>query len=259
MVQTLARQWAGHLAAWAIPEEILARAPESPWGFPVELFRRSAEQVASMPPSPSHRRAREAVPSGGVVLDVGAGGGAASIGLAPPAGRLVAVDESERMLESFAGLAASREVAFETVLGRWPDVAAQVEPADVVVCHHVLYNVPDIEPFIAGLHDHARHRVVIEITSAHPQSDLNPLWLALHGIERPERPVAEDAIAVLEAMGFAVSSERTRRPPAWAQADRSAQVAFARKRLCVGPERDPEIDRLLDPPERELVTIWWDR
>ena len=29
-----ARRWADQLAAWAIPDEILATAPESPWSLP---------------------------------------------------------------------------------------------------------------------------------------------------------------------------------------------------------------------------------
>src|SRR6266508_3117592 len=33
---TALERWAAQLEAWALPEEILARAPESPWGFPVE-------------------------------------------------------------------------------------------------------------------------------------------------------------------------------------------------------------------------------
>ena len=44
----------------------------------------------------------------------------------------------------------------------WPDVASQAPPADVVVSSHVLYNVPDIGPFLVALHEHARRRVVVE-------------------------------------------------------------------------------------------------
>ncbi|MDP9241458.1 MAG: SAM-dependent methyltransferase, partial [Actinomycetota bacterium] len=87
-----ADQWRDELASWAIPDEILAAASESPWGFPVELFRVADAVEPSMPDTPSRRRALEALPAGGSVLDVGCGGGAASLALAPPAGRLVGVD-----------------------------------------------------------------------------------------------------------------------------------------------------------------------
>ena len=44
--------------------------------------------------TPSHRVAHEALPSGGTLLDVGCGGGAASLPLAPPAALLVGLDQS---------------------------------------------------------------------------------------------------------------------------------------------------------------------
>ena len=36
---TAVERWREQLERWAIPPEILAAAPESPWGFPTELFR----------------------------------------------------------------------------------------------------------------------------------------------------------------------------------------------------------------------------
>ena len=39
-------RWRKQLDGWAIPEEILAAAPESPWGFPVGLFRSRARRAA---------------------------------------------------------------------------------------------------------------------------------------------------------------------------------------------------------------------
>ena len=72
--------WAEALAGWRIPEEILARAPQSPWIHPVELFTVDD----AVPDSPSHALAREALGTGGSVLDIGCGGGrAAFAGLLP--------------------------------------------------------------------------------------------------------------------------------------------------------------------------------
>jgi SAM-dependent methyltransferase len=261
-IAELGREWARQLGEWAIPDEILRAAPESPWGFPTGLFARAAESALAArdrdePMGPSRRRALEALPEGGTVLDVGCGAGAASLPLAPPAARIVAVDESGSMLESLARLAGDR-VEVVPVAGRWPDVAGEVERADVVVCHHVVYNVADVVPFLTELDLHARRRVVIELTEMHPQSDLNPLWRALHGIERPAGPAAADLVELVRAMGHGVQVERSEGPDRWALGDRATQVAFARKRLCVGPERDGEIDRLLVEPVRRLVTVWWD-
>lgn len=196
------------------------------------------------------------------MLDVGVGGGAGSLPLVPPAALLVGVDDGEGMLATFAAAADRLGVAHREVKGTWPAVAAEVDPADVVVCHHVLYNVADLGPFAAALTSHARARVVVEISGDHPTSNLNPLWLAIHGIERPTSPTAEDAVAVLEEMGLEVVHEEFHRPYLRFGTDRAEVVAMTRRRLCVGTERDSEIDALLGPPEaaplRRSLTIWWD-
>src|SRR5438105_5926696 len=139
-----ARRWREDLESWAIPPEILAAAPETPWGCPPTLFSRAAEEALAerqRQPSPSLRRALEALPEGGSVLDVGAGGGAASLPLCPPAASVTAVDQDPGMLAAFAELAAKQGIGHHEVEGLWPDLAGEVGPADVVVCHHVRYNV----------------------------------------------------------------------------------------------------------------------
>ena len=258
-----ADRWRAALAEWAIPEEIAAAAPEPPWGFSPALFAARAEHARTVDTdNPSRRRALEALPEGGSVLDVGVGGGAGSLPLVPPAALLVGVDEGEGMLATFAAAADRLGVAHREVQGSWPAVAADVDAVDVVVCHHVLYNVADLAPFAAALTSHARARVVVELSGDHPTSNLNPLWLAIHGIARPTSPTAEDALAVLEEMGLHVAHEWFERPFLRFGADRADVVAMTRRRLCVGPERDAEIDALLGPPDeaplRRSVTIWWD-
>ena len=262
-IGTTAGRWADALAAWAVPQEILDAAPEGPWRFPPSVFAWTPERAAAERPqvTPSRRRALEVLPEGGSVLDVGAGGGRASLPLAPPAGLVVAVDPSAELLAAFSDAARREGVAHRLVEGQWPDVAAGVEPHDVVVCHHVVYNVPDLVPFARALTECARRRVVLELTVEHPASNLNPAWRAIHGLQRPTSPTADDALAVLEEMGLEVQSERSERVVA-AGPDRAELVAFARRRLCVGPERDAEIDAVLGPdferPIRQVMTVWWD-
>ena len=200
--------------------------------------------------TPSRRRATEAIPPGGSVLDVGAGGGAASLPLVPPAGVLIAVDESQAMLDVFAEGAERCGVRHREIVGRWPGVAPDTPEADVVVCHHVAYNVGDLAPFLAALTDHAQGRVVVELTDHHPQSDLSPLWRSLHGIAGPKGPTATDAAEVAAALGYDVHVERFERPSLWHDAPRDERVGFARRRLCVGPEHDAEVGAFLD----ELLT-----
>lgn len=261
MTLVSARRWREDLESWAIPPEILAAAPETPWGCPTGLFARAAEEAVAArdaAPTPSRRRALEALPEGGSVLDVGAGGGAASLALCPPAEKVTAVDQSAGMLGAFAELAEKLGVEHREVEGPWPDVAGDVPPADVVVCHHVLYNVGDLVPFVTALTNSARRRVVVEITASHPQALLNPLWEHFHGVTRPTRPTAEDAAAVLRDLGLEVGVEQFESSPRWRDHQHDELIAFTRRRLCLPAERDAEVAALVPPAmPRPHVTLWW--
>ena len=258
-VADLAAQWQADLASWAIPPEILEHAETPPWAHPVALFTVGE----AIPDSISHQRAREAVPLTGSVLDVGAGGGRAAFALTPPAGTVIAVDHQQEMLAEFADAAVRRGVVHHEFLGDWPAVADDVPECDVVVCHHVAYNVADIVPFLQALNDHARHRVVLEVPMHHPMSDLHDLWLEFWGIERPTRPSATDLHEVCVAMGFDASID------VWTDAEfghrtkmtKEQEASFVRIRLCLPQGREPEVSAALAaraPKPRELATIWWD-
>jgi SAM-dependent methyltransferase len=255
-----ATRWRNALEAWAVPDEILARAPESPWSFPPALFR-AGHHPHDHGDTPSHRRALDALPDGGSVLDVGVGGGAGSLPLAVRAAHITGVDQSEDMLAAFAEAAGAAGVSHAEVHGSWPE-AAVVAPQDVVVCHHVFYNAPRLDAFARALTKAARRRVVAELTAVHPASTLNDLWMHFHGLARPEGPTYEDAVAVLREAGLQPEVEVWHRPPRRHAAPRTELVAFVRRRLCLPAELDPEIDELLgDEPvwsPQEIATLWWD-
>ena len=260
---TAAQRWRQALEALAIPDAVLQAAPQSPFGFPVQRFAEAADSaMARTSPSPSDRRAAEALPDGGSVLDVGCGAGAASLPLAERAGVLVGVDEHSGMLEAFASRAAQRGVRHEVLTGRWPDVASAAPVVDLVVCHHVTYNVPDLAEFVDALTRHANWRVVVEMTGEHPLSWTAPLWRVLHGLDRPPGPTATDAIAVLRECGLPVAVHRWAKPYRLAGSSTDDIVAFLRRRLCVGEERDADIRDALcaypPPEEHEMLTLWWD-
>ena len=267
-----ATEWAEALRSWAIPPEILEAAPESPYGFPVELFRHRAEDAHGRPPSPTLAEAAEALPKHGHLLDVGAGGGAASLPLADRAGVITAVDSSAELLSEFLHAAGMSGVQARAVEGSWPEVAPEVDVADVVVCSHVLYNVPDLDPFVVALNDHASRRVVIELTERHPLAWMNDLWLHFHGLTRPDRPSADTAVAALGALGFEVDRCDHFEITSGAFRRREDAIALVRRRLCLSPDADQELasmlgDRLderdglwwVGPPEQALTTLWWDR
>lgn len=256
-----ATHWAEALAAWRIPDEILAAAPRSPWIHPVELFR--ADDAA--PDSPSRSRARERLTDGDVVLDVGCGGGRAAFAVAPPNGEVIGVDQQPGMLEEFAAGAERRGLRHREILGAWPDVAAATPAADVVVCHHVAYNVPDLGSFALGLDARARRRVVLELPDRHPLAATAPLWRHFWGLDRPAGPTASDAVAVLAEVGLTPvvefwdeapgARDRPEIPPA-------RRVEFMRVRLCLPADRDAEVAELMarhPAPPRRVATVWWDR
>jgi SAM-dependent methyltransferase len=266
---TALERWKRELPRWGIPEAIIAAAPESPWGFPVELFRTSDGPDGT---GPSTSRAREALPDGGAVLDVGVGGGAASLPLADVASLIVGVDESEGMLDEFRSASRRRRVATQEVQGTWPEVAPLASTADVVLCHHVFYNVANLGPFARELDRHARSRVVVELTARHPWSWMNDLWRQFHELDRPDGPTAEDAEAALRELGFDVRREDHAPAPRGSGFERRGDaVALIRRRLCLWPDRDEEVaeaigDRLVErdglwsagPKDQGIVTLWWD-
>jgi SAM-dependent methyltransferase len=253
-----AAHWADQLAGWKISEDILAKAPESPWGFPVGVFKAAAR--LQEPDSASRAAALEALSSGGSVLDVGCGGGAAALALAPPARALIGVDSSAELLACFAADASAARVAHREVCGSWPDVASSVPMADVVVCHHVVYNIADIVPFLAAIDRHAVRRVVLELTARHPLSATAPLWRHFWNIGRPEGPSADDLLAVLASLGIHPEVIRKNREGHRDRTD-SARLAMVRRQLCLPESREPEVAAALaelsaDPVE--IVTAWWD-
>jgi SAM-dependent methyltransferase len=268
-VDELLRVWRDDLNAWAIPEEIRKLTEHSPWETPRSVFASRARRGVAAPSGVSYERAREALPPAGSVLAVGCGAGAASLPLAIDGVRAVGVDVEPGMLAEFVALAASAARRVEAVVGRWPDVARTVAQADVAVCHHVLYNIAELAPFVVTLTEHARRRVVVELTARHPMSDLNPLWERLHGLRRSTRPTAADAVALIRALGFDARCAGWTRPAMADFASYDEMLDVTARRLCPTPDRRSELDSALrdlgvdpssprlGPPEREMMTIWW--
>src|SRR4029453_14619207 len=206
-----ADHWAAQLGEWGIPDEILAQAPISPWSHDVAMF--SVDDTLDRE-GLSARVAREVLPlNGGVVLDVGCGGGRSSAVLVPPAETLIGVDVNATMLAAFEDAAGSLGVAVQTVHGRWLDVAPTTPIADVVVCHHVFFNVADVVPFATALTEHARLAVVGEIPVRHPLSGWNAAFKHFWDLARPVGPTDADLIAVLREAGFAPEVWHSHRTP----------------------------------------------
>lgn len=255
------RQWQDQLGAWAIPEAIREGSPAGgdPWKLDVSAFVDHALSVDGT--RTADRLGREALGDGGTVLDVGCGGGAAVVGLGDAVTHATGVDEREDMLTAFSEVMAARDVACTTATGRWPDVADEVDEADVVVSHHVAYNVPDLDGFLRALDAKARRRVVLEVHDRHPRSWTNPYWQALHDVTRPDGPTVDDLVAVAREAGLDPQVTVDDRPGQW-MADRDRRLDHLMGHLCLHPDDRPRLeaaDAAITLPEtRRFATVWWD-
>ena len=268
---TAADRWAAELAAWAIPDELLAAVDESPYGWPVELWRRRSEAAEAAPEPETTRIVRELAGPDGSILDIGAGTGRASLPLAAEGRPLVAVEKDPGMAAALRDEAAARGIPVEVVEGAWPDVADRAGPADVVMSANVVYDVADIVPFLRAMHDHARRAVVVELTERHPWANLAPWYRALHGLDRPDGPTWEDLVAVIrEAVGVDPAAERWSRPGGLWYESWDELVAVLGRRLVLPRQRRSQLRRLLEGEvevdrgrlylgdrERRMVTVWW--
>ena len=268
-----ARRWEAALAAWGWPEAIREAAPDDPWRLAPEELERHRE-ADSDEPTPADEAALTGLPRGGRVLDVGCGTGASSARLRDRAGVVVGVDPREEMLEAFRNRAPADDgvlrrlvrssAEIETVVGRWPDVAEEVGPADVVLAHNVLYDVTSrVDAFVAALHDHARRRVVIALTVRHPLHWVNPYAEAVHGIRRPAEPTAAVAADVVREVTGTTPDYVTWTRPLQPPEDEEELVRLVARRACV---RDEQLDDLRDvlervppPSTREMAALVWDR
>lgn len=251
-------KWADQLEEWAVPTHILDHAPTSPWAHNTSTFAVDDTLDRGVL---SAEVARTVLPlDGGSVLDIGCGGGRAAMSLVPPAGRVIGVDENPAMLAEFTRAAAAVGARSMTIEGVWPDVAIETPVADVVVCHHVAYNVAEIEPFIGALTGHARLAVVLVLPTVHPQSAWSPGWKHFWDLDRPDGPTSDDFGLVLTEMGL--EAERWEMPrPALANgaSDPATRVPAGLRRMCLGDDRADEMAAFLDanePPWPSIHTVF---
>ena len=147
------------------------------------------------------------------IIDVGAGGGRLALPLALHCRHVTAVEPSESMASVLLEQAGEHSIENVTLVqARWED--AQVEPADIVLCAHVIYTVTEIEQFVRKLEAHARERVIIVAYDAAPQSQTYPLWKQVHGVERLPLPTLPEFEEVLAQLGISARVDRmTPQPP----------------------------------------------
>lgn len=257
-MQTANERWAAMIEGWRVPPELETGVPA---GFDVARFAAIADHAVTRD-TPSRQRALQVLPEGGIVLDVGCGAGAGSLPLIPPAREVIGVDVQLGMLDAFVPRVLARGAEVTAVLDRWPAALDRVPMVDVVVSHNLVYAMSDLATFATTLSQRARHRVVLQCSDRHPLDWVRPFWRALHGLARPDGPTVHDAIAAIEEAGIDVEATHWTSPGSLPEEPLASQLAFLRARLRVGPDRDPELQRVLEqhpaPAERAITTLWWD-
>jgi SAM-dependent methyltransferase len=268
-----ADRWARDLERWAIPQELLDAVDESPYGWPQSLWKRRS----AMAEQAEEPRTAEVVASmlddGDSLIDVGAGRGRASLRFAEAGHPLVAVEKDPGMAGGLREDAKAMGVQVTVVEERWPDAENLVPTVAVVMSAHVVYDVADIGAFVAAMHRKASTGVVMELSPHHPWASLAPYYRAIHGLDRPDGPTADDlAQVVAEETGVPPHSERWRRSgQLWFESWDEILELFGR-RLVVPVDRRSELRSVLEPdvvevdgrlyvgdPGREVVTVWWSK
>jgi len=83
--------------------------------------------------------------------------------------------------------------------------------------------------------------VVVEMTEHHPVEPMNPLWMRFHGLQRPDGPTWEDAVAADLSLGHDVPRRAVGRSALHTYESFDEMVAYHRRRLCLPSSADPEV------------------
>ena len=264
--------WKAELESWAIPERIMEKADESPYGWPPELWRRRTQESRTRSETtPTTSLVTEMLGADGTLIDVGAGTGRSCLPYARAGHRVTAVEKNPGMAAGLREEANSEGLEVEVVEGAWPDAAVSTPIADVVLSSHVVYDVAEIGPFIGALGGHCRRGAVVEMTSVHPWTNMNHLYRAIHDLDRPEGPSVEDLVEVIVSeLGAEVGVVRWERAPDLWFRTWEEVLAYYGRRVAVPRARRVELrplleehvvardDRLyVEEGPRTLATLWW--
>jgi SAM-dependent methyltransferase len=183
------------------------------------------------------------------LIDAGAGTGRHAVPLSERLEWVTAVEPSEGMRAQIP----PRD-NMTIIASTWQD--AEVAPADLVICSHVLYGVDDPVPFITKLEASARERVFITLRESdlpHPSAAIRKRLLGENG---PQMPRFSELFMLLIQMGIAPDVTFLRYLSATRYSD--LEEALTDSRAMVGDAWDEPAGRamlqeMLTPDGEELV------
>jgi hypothetical protein len=164
-------------------------------------------------------------------IDAGAGAGRHSVPLADRLEWVTAVEPSEGM----RAVIPHRD-NLTVVASSWED--AEVAPADLVVCAHVLYFVADVGSFVEKLSRSAKERVFVLMRDRKFVAPSEPLFEVLTGKPRTRMPYAADAWNLVRSLGLAPVFETVEYETEQVYDDLDTAVAECRHRLSAVWDED---------------------
>ncbi len=219
------------------------------WGKRAKAYRDSLHQRADEDPFLRHVLA--GVTAESTVLDVGAGTGRHTLALSPHVKRVVAVEPSVAMLGLMRNDIAVQGLAnIDTVASGW--LEADVEPADAVLCSHVLYPIADPVPFIRKLEAAAKQRVYVYLRVDPLPTDMG-LWSEFYGVPLQLQPVHLDLLNLLDQMGIGADVDVVQHRFSWTFADVDEAVEQIRNSLCLRDDDERATAKLRALLEARLV------
>lgn len=163
------------------------------------------------------------------LIDAGAGAGRHAVPLAERLEWVTAVEPSEGMRSHIA----PRD-NITVVASAWED--AEVAPADLVICSHVLYGIAQPVPFLAKLEQSARERVFVMLRESdlpHPGAEVRR---RLVGESGPRLPRFSELFMLLLQVGVAPDVDFVRYESTTRYADMEEAVADVRAMVGEGWE-----------------------
>jgi SAM-dependent methyltransferase len=178
------------------------------------------------------------------LIDVGAGTGRHATPLAERLEWVTAVEPSEGMRAHIP-----RRDNMTVIASTWED--AEVAPADLVICSHVLYGVADPVPFLEKMQRSARERVFVmmrETELPHPAAILRK---RLAGDAGPRLPRFSELFMLLMQMGIAPDVSFIRYPISTRYANMDEALTDCRALFGDGWDEDAARAALQDILEKD--------
>ena len=200
---------------------------------------------------------RSRLKPGETLLDVGAGGGRLALPLALTCRTVTAVEPSPSMCAVLRETALEYKIANVSIIeAGW--LEASVEPADVVLCSHVVYVIGDIGPFVRKMDSHARRLVLAILFRSPPQSQFYGLWEQVHGEKRHGLPCLPEFLPVLEQLGIRPEViELDEQPPrGFGSRQEASEMITRRIYVTPGTEAMTRLERALETSLHEEGGVW---